>query len=237
MFSELVDRICVEASRLDLKSIAAGYLNQTIRECHMDPAENTALFFWPNYREDQVIADVDSAFYWSIPNTRVFQGIQAARFDNVTDDEGNPIYAEELIPGKVGNKQDYAFQRTADRIIFKGYGGSGKTISIAYFEYPRSLQYYDVASRPATFNWESETWTYMTTPTNYDQDDTTRETARGLVSNWLLERWSIVLEEGLRAKIYKRLSDDTRAKTCYSLYTQQRLGLQNSELADIAGVR
>ncbi len=48
-------------------------------------------------------------------------------------------------------------------------------------------------------------------------------------------RWSMVVEEGLRAKIYKRISDTERARTAYSLYAQQRQGLITSERADNGG--
>lgn len=233
MFSELIDRICAEVSRVDLKSPAVTWLNQTIRECHFDPDRNTPVFLWPNYREDQVTSDEESAYYWPIPDTRVFQGIQAVRFDSVHND-GVAVFAQEAIPGRVGHDQLYAYQRAADRIIFKGYGGDGGIISIAYFEFPKSLAYYATASRPAVFNQVTGLWAYHA---DYNATAELQETARGLVSNWLLERWPMVLEEGLRAKIYKRLSDTERARTSYSMYSQQRAGLLNSELADLGGVR
>jgi hypothetical protein len=48
-------------------------------------------------------------------------------------------------------------------------------------------------------------------------------------------RWSDVLREGLRAKVYKRISDQLRAQTSYSLYSQLRQGLFTSEVAELQG--
>ena len=230
-FSQLVDEVVTETGRVDLRTTVVSYLHQTIRECHLDPERNTALFLWPNYQEAQVTADEDLAYAWPIPDTRLFQGVQAVRYDNVFDD-GRTTYALPLVPGRVGEQQTRAYQQVGDRIIFKGYGGVGGVISLAYFEYPRTLKYYVVADRPASWD-PVDGYTYHA---DYVTDEE-RETARLLSTNWLIERWPMVLAEGLRAKIYKRLSDTERARTCYSLYMQLRLGLQNSEQADLGGVR
>lgn len=231
-FSQLVDSVLAETSRLDLREHAISYLRQTIRECHLDPERNTAIFMWPNYAEVQLTADEDSAFSWQIPDTTRFQGEQMVRFDSVWED-GKQVYATPLISGFAGNRQRYAYQKVGDRFIFNGYGRSGGVISLAYFQFPAALKYYAVANRPAT--WDEETgYTYHE---DYNATPELQETARLLTTNWLLERWDMVLEEGLRAKLYKRLSDTERARTCYSLYMSLRLGLQNSEQADLAGAR
>ena len=231
-FSQLVDSIVAETNRRDLLTTVASYLQQTIRECHIDPERNTALFLWPNYAEAQVTADSELAFAWQIPDTTRFQGLQAVRYDSVYED-GNVKFALPLVPGRVGSQQLHAYQLVGDRVIFKGYGGLNRTISIAYFQFPKALKYYTAALRPASYDVEAG-YTYLPA---HDVDATTRENARLLTTNWLLERWSMVLEEGVRAKIYKRLADTERARTCYSLYMGLRLGLQNTEGADLAGVR
>jgi hypothetical protein len=48
-------------------------------------------------------------------------------------------------------------------------------------------------------------------------------------------RWSDVISEGVRAKLFKRVSDTERARNCYSLYGQLRQGLMTSEVADVGG--
>lgn len=231
-FSQLVDSVLAETSRLDLQAHAISYLRQTIRECHLDPERNTAIFMWPNYAEAQLTADEDSAFSWQIPDTTRFQGEQMVRFDSVWED-GKQVFATPLIPGYGGNLQRYAYQKVGDRIIFSGYGQTGGIISLAYYQFPPALKYYSVATRPASWD-EVDGYTYHA---DYNTTDELKEEARLLTTNWLLERWDMVLEEGLRAKIYKRLSDTERARTSYSLYMSLRLGLQNSEQADLAGVR
>lgn len=231
-FSQLIDSIVAETNRRDLLTTLVSYLQQTIRECHLDPERNTALFLWPNYAEAQVTADSELAFAWQIPDTTRFQGMQAVRYDSVYED-GDVQFALPLVPGRVGSQQRYAYQKVGDRVIFKGYGGINRVISIAYFQFPKALRYYAAAERPATYD-IVDGYSYAET---VDDTDEAREAARLLVTNWLLERWSMVLEEGLRAKVYKRLADTERARTCYSLYMQLRLGLQNSESADLAGVR
>ena len=138
-----------------------------------------------------------------------------------------------LGSGRVGDTQEFAYQKVGDRVIFRGYGGTNGVISISYYQYPKALKYYALALRPASWDEESG-YTYLDT---YDVDDTTRDNARALTTNWLLERWDMVLSEGLRAKVYKRLGDENRARLCYSSYMQLRTGLINSELIDLGGVR
>jgi hypothetical protein len=229
-FSQLIDDVLAETSRLDLRQNAISYLRQTIRECHLDPERNTAIFMWPNYAEAQVTADVESAFSWQIPDTTRFQGLQMVRYDSVYED-GEQTYALPVTPSMPSTAR--AYQLAGDRVIFRKYGGINGVISLAYYQFPVALKYYASADRPAS--WDEEVgYTYHA---DYDDDDDTKEAARLLTTNWLLERWPMVLEEGLRAKIYKRLSDTERARTSYSLYMSLRLGLQNTEQADLGGVR
>lgn len=223
-----MDAITSESKRLDLITEIARYLNQTIREVHFDPDSGKVHLFAPNLNESQITATVESGQTWSPADARNFQVEMAVRFDNRFDNDGNPIYARRLVPGPRMNRELYAYYRVGDTLVFggqKGYGGIGSKISIAYFLYPAAMKYFPVATRPASWD-EIDGWTYLPV---YDIDDTTRETARNLVSNWITDRWQPILEEGLRAKVYKRLSDDVRQRTCYSLYTQLRNGLVSSE--------
>lgn len=229
-FSQLIDDVLAETARVDLLTHAVSYLRQVIRECHMDPERNTPIFMWPGYDEAQVTADVESAFSWQIPDTTRFQGLQMVRYDSVYEN-GEQTFALPFQPGRPTGTRQY--QLAGDRVIFSAYGGVNAVISLAYFQFPPALKYYTAANRPAT--WDEETgYSYHD---DYDDTDELKEEARLLTTNWLLERWPMVLEEGLRAKIYKRLSDTERARTSYSLYGQLRLGLQNTESADLAGVR
>lgn len=230
-FSQLVDSMKAETLRPNMTAEIVSYLNQTIREVHFEPERGNVAFLVPNYNEDQVVADAEDGFYWTIPDVATFQGLAAVRFDSVYL-TGARVYAAEVMPGRLTESRDYSYQRAGERVYFRGYGGLNATVSLAWYEYPRALKYYAEADRPATYD-VADGWSYHA---DYNVSDESRAAARSLVSNWLLLRWYMVIEEGVRAKIYKRLSDDARQKVAYSLYMQQRRGLITSELADTGGV-
>lgn len=231
-FSQLVDRMVSETKRPDLRAEIVGYLNQTIRELHFEPSRGNVTFYNDNYREESLTVDAADRFSWQVPNPGLFQGMAAVRFDSMFDRSGKRIYAQPLTPGPRMEQTDYFYYRAGGTFVFGGligYGAIGSTISIAYYEYPPTLKYYALVNRPASYD-PVTGWTYSNT---YDDNDDLKEQARILTSNWILMRWEAVLEEGLRAKIYKRLSDDIRQRTSYSLYMQLRQGLFTSEVADV----
>lgn len=53
------------------------------------------------------------------------------------------------------------------------------------------------------------------------------------VTNWILERHEEMLAEGLRAKVYKRMADETRSRTSYSQYEAMRIGVTNTESLEL----
>lgn len=231
-FSQLVDKMTLETKRLDLRGEIATYLNQTLRELHMEPTKGNVIHYRDNLKEDIQIATTEEGFYWDVPNPAVFQGIVGCRYDSVLDQNGNSVWATEMMsPNRGMADRPYWFYRSGQRVFFKGYGGVMGIISLAWYEYPRSLKWHDALSRAASYDDEAG-WTYAA---EYDVDDTTRQIAQALVSNWLLLRWPTVIEEGLRAKVYKRLSDTERARTSYSMYQTLRQGLYTGEIADVSG--
>lgn len=236
-FSQLVDEMVVETRRPDLRSEIATYLNQTIREVHFEPSKGNVVFYSENRKEFELsVTTPDQGQTWDTPNPTIFQGMEAVQFLNAN--AGRLEYAKERRPGPGLLSEPYFYYRAGPTYVFGGtigYGGVGSTIRLSYFEYPISLKYKLSADRPAEYDPESG-WAYHTVDSvNYDADDDSRELARSLVSNWILLRWSDVLREGLRAKIYKRLSDQLRAQTSYSLYSQLRQGLFSSEAAELQG--
>jgi hypothetical protein len=236
-FSQLVDEMVIETRRPDLRSEIATYLNQTVREVHFEPSRGNVVFFSENRKEYEVTASTaDSGQTWDTPNPAIFQGMEAVQFPNAC--AGRLEYAKERRPGPGLLSEPYFYYRAGITYVFGGtigYGGVGSKIRLSYFEYPSSLKYKADASRPATYDVEAG-WSYFTVDSvDYDADDDARELARSLVTNWLILRWADVLREGLRAKIYKRLSDQLRAQTSYSLYSQLRQGLFTSEAAELQG--
>jgi hypothetical protein len=226
-FSQLVDEITREVRRPDLLLDIATYLNQTIREMHFDPKTGAAAEFIDNLKEVQVTATVDTGFGWDIPNQAVFQRMLAVRYDSIFTNDAKTTYIQQRSPGPGMSGQHLFWYRAGPRVTFAGYGGVGGVISIAYFEYPRSLKYYTLANRPAERDLDLG-WTYAPV---FDTTDELREAAQFYTSNWMLERWEVIVAEGVRAKVYKRIADTERARTCYASFMAMRAGVYTGEVA------
>lgn len=226
-YSQLVDEMILELRRPDLAPDIRTYVNQTIRELHFTPDRGNAIRYRENRRELSLAADLDTGFTWTIPNYEVFQELAAVRYDSVFNRDGTPAWVQEREPGRVLNGLTEFWYRIGNYIAFAGYGGLNGVISLFYYEYPRRLKYYASALRPA--EWDDETGFTYVDPQPIDADEEAERQA--LVTNWLLLRWKDVVSEGVRAKAYKRADDDSRAKMCYSLYSQLRQGIYTSETA------
>jgi hypothetical protein len=233
-FSQFVDEMVGETKRFDLATEIAAYINQTVREVHFRSDTGSVLYFRENLQELLITANSDDSFGWDIPNPAIFQGIIGVQYaDQFNADNGCPgVWAEEVTPGRNMAHKKYSFYRIGTGYAFTGYGHTGSRIKLAYYQYPSRLKYYTVANRPASWD-DAAGWTYKA---EYDVSDQTRANARALVTNWLLLRWHDVLSEGVRAKIYKRVSDEVRGRTAYSLYSTLRQGLWTSEIADLGGL-
>lgn len=223
-FSQLVDEMVSETKRPDLVSEISRYVNQTIRELHFSADRNAALFYPENFREASLTATAEETFTWEIPNPTQFQKMAGVKFPNVYDRDGYPVWATETVPGRHLNQLDHFYYRVGGTFVFAGYGGIDGVIALAWYEFPRSLVYKSTAARPASYDPESG-WSYA----DEVDDPELEEAARILTTNWLLMRWHDVVAEGVRAKVYKRLSDTERARTSYSMYGSLRQGLWTSE--------
>lgn len=229
-FSQLVDSLVSETKRPDLVSEITTYLNQTIREVHFTPDRNAAIFYEENFKEELLTSDAESGYSWAIPNPANFQKLAGVKYPNVYDRDSNPVWASPTVPGRHLSGIDNYYYRVGGSIVFSGYGGLNSQIALGWYEFPPSLKYKSVAARPASYDIE-DGWTYAD---GVDTDEL-QEAAQILTTNWLLMRWGAVIGEGLRAKVYKRLSDTERARTCYSLYGSLRQGLFTSETAELVG--
>ena len=227
-FSQLVDELVLETRRPDMRNEIGTYLNQTIRELHFEPTKGNAIFYKSNLGEEIVLATLASGQGWTIPDSTIWQTMAAVRFDSVFD-LGKPVYPPFLTPGRGLNGRQYFYYQAGDSYFFSGYGGVGAAISLAYYQYVRRLKYYAAGARPAEYDDDSG-WTYAAA---FDGTPELQASAQRFTTNWLLMRWKEVIAEGLRAKVYKRLSDDLRARTCYSLYSTLRQGLYTSEVAEL----
>jgi hypothetical protein len=236
-FSQLVDEVVTETRRPDLRAEIAVYLNQTIREVHFEPSRGNVVFYRENRRELEIVATSADSEIWDLPNPATFQGMEAVRYASMNH-LNRLAWAKEINPGSIMATEPFYWYRAGSQVAFGGYigyGGIGGIIQLSYFEYPRSLKYKAAAEREAEYDSETGFTYYTVDSVDYDSTPELQAQAQERVTNWLLMRWADVLREGLRAKIFKRLSDDVRQRTSYSLFQQLRQGLYTSEIAELAG--
>lgn len=227
-FSQAVDDLVSETSRPDMKDMIVQYLNQTIRELHIDPQTKLPIGFTSNLDEDEVAIDVetDEAFIWDIPNSNRFQMLESAYYPYVDE------YAMERRPSTAflfaseANSEYYYYRTGANQIAFSGHGGTEDTVKLAWFVYPKRLTYYTVANRPATWNVAAETFSYHT---DYNATAEDQLEALSLTTNWMLQRYEDLLLNGTRAKIWARIGEEARGKLAYSMYEGSRGGLISTE--------
>lgn len=229
-FSQMVDEMVSETRRPDLVSEIARYLNQTIRELHFSEDRGAVIFYSENFKEAIITSAVEQGLTWEIPEPTTFQKLQGVKFNNTYDDDGQPVWASERVPSRALRDYTNFYYRVGNTFVFSGFGGLNATVGLGWYEFPRSLKYKAADVRPASYDIESG-WTYLDSM----WDDEEKLGAQALSTNWLLMRWSDIIAEGLRAKVYKRLSDDSRSRTCYSLYQSLRHGLWTSETAEFYG--
>lgn len=222
-FSQLVDEVVMECRRPDMVADIATFLNQTLRELHFSE-RNKAILYKDGLNEVLLTATQESGFNWAIPSPETFQAMALVRYETLIQ-QGKRAYAPEKTPGIGLIGQTIFWYRVASTVCFSGYGGMGAQIALAYHSYTRRGKYYQAGGRPAEFDSDFG-WTYAAP---FDVDDESRAMARELVTNWLLMRWSDVIKEGVRAKVYKRLSDTERSRTSYSMFGALKEGLVSSE--------
>jgi hypothetical protein len=219
MFSELVDECVTLSKKLNLReSHIIPYLNATIRECQ------TKEFFYRDRVEDQIAITTEPSFIWDRP-TRIRQ-IESVQYPY---SEGYslvdcPIYTPRKTPGRINPLEDiYFYYGGPTYYVFNGVIAN-TTINISYFAYSRRFKYYEAGSRPAVYDFDSETWDYPLGATT----DAEKEAARDLVWHWLFEAWYEMVKQGTLAKTYKDV-EDVRAPATFAMFSGQLKTFQASE--------
>lgn len=213
-FSAAVDDVLVRAQRPSRQADAIAYIRQSLRECQI------LSLFERDMVEDQFVATA-APHVFIVPDK--FRMLRTLRYNIPTANQAF-TYPKERLPGKVQEGEIYYYYRAAGDYFFAGVA-VGTTIDIAYYSYFRKLPYYALGLRPATFDLETEEWSYHA---DYDIDDTTRETARNLVTNWLLTDWYDLIVEGGLAKLFKTVGD-ARAPATFGLYKSLQKDLKKGE--------
>lgn len=226
-FSSLIDTCLARANRFDRLNDIISYARLTVREIQ------SLGQFQQDVIEDQISGVTVDPYVWLTP--AAFRAMLSVQYNNISDEQGNPIYAKYKELGKGQLREEYYYYRSGDSHVFVGHdgrSGGAIAINIAYLEYSRSFQYFATqATRPAIYDDVTETWIYEA---SYDLDATTRETARRLVSNWVLFNWFDVIIEGTLAKVYK-LVDDSRAGASFSFFERQKRVIQSGETTAYTG--
>lgn len=207
-FSQIVDEITASTGRVNKRTDIEAFTNQVIREVNAD--ERGRPYIFPrNLIESTITATVETGQKWVPPVG--FQIMQTARYTGITNNNGQPIYPKFQMPGRRLNQHRYYYYRSGTSFIFSNYGGIGALIDLAYYVLPARLGYFAVGSRPAEFNAATQEFTYFDLSgqaggTNWTLAEN-QETARNLVTNWVLQEWSDVVRWGVRASLYPVVGD------------------------------
>lgn len=216
-FSALIDEALRRSQRKDRIADVVSYARSSLRECQVQA------YFEQDMIEDSITVDA-VPFVWARPiNLRT---ILAAKPNSVTTARGEQKYFKNLPPGQSRRTADYFLYLSGNSYIFSGlHLEAGQVIDVAYMTYSRRFIYYDVADRPATFDPETQLWTYSAA---YSATEELQEQARDLVTNWVIEHWYDMILEGTLAKLYKTVGDE-RNRTAFSLYKSMQKDLLKGE--------
>lgn len=216
-FSAIIDTVVQRSLRRDRINDIVSYARATLRECQV-------LAFFEQDMIEAELSVTSTPFLWERPIH--LRTILAAKPKEVFSRRGNELWFKNRPPGEKTQNEHYYLYLSGSSFVFTGTGlAIGDVIDVAYFNYSRRFPYYPAGDRPATFDDETETWTYLPA---YDVDDATRETARNLVTNWLVFHWYDLILEGTLAKLYKIVNDE-RQRSTFALYKQQQNDLLSGE--------
>ena len=223
-FAAAVDETIVRSGRPDRLADAISFVRMSIRELQTVKG----FHFDHDIVEDQLTANAEP-FIWSADDTlqKTWRTMRSVQYPALFSPQGKPIFAHYVGIGMKQNDFDYYYYKSGASYVFVGGGGdTGLTvfINIAYYAYAPILSYEKIiADRVASFNLETNVWTYKSATTDED-----KLAARLLVTNWLLEKWYDTVVEGALAKLYKTVNDE-RARSSFALYSAYRATLAGAE--------
>ncbi len=231
-FSAAVDDVIVRSGRPDRLADAISFVRMSIRELQTIKG----YMFDHDIVEDQITANAEP-YVWT-PDTTIekrWRTMRSVQYPEIFAATGNPIYAHYVGIGMKQNEYDYYYYKTGNSYVFVGASGDDSTevaINLAYYSYSPILAYESVvADRVASFELETNVWTYLEA-----SDDDEEIAARLLVTNWLLEKWYDSVIEGALAKLYKTVDDD-RARSSFALYSSYKKTLTEAEPRSHFGVQ
>lgn len=222
-FSALVDEAIRRTMRRDRMADIISYARATMREC------NVLAQFQQSMVELNLTASA-SPHIWERPLT--FRQMLICKYPYF-DRQNKPVYAKEKNPDLIRPSDQHFFYLSGNSFVFSGIE-IGDIISLAYFSYFPKLAYYaEIADRPATFEEETNLWSYTDA---YDDNDILKEEARNKVTNWLLFHWYDLVLEGTVAKLYN-VTGDERSRSTFALYKSMQKDLLAGESQVYVGAR
>lgn len=232
MFSELVDDIVRRTNRQDFIKDIAIYANEVLRSVHCTE------FF---YRDEvEICLNVDEAlaeqntFVWERP--RDFRAIVAVKYlDKPFLDEKETFIAN--IPPGIGQaNSDMFYYGVGTHFVFYCRHGLSR-IAVAYVKAPRRFTYYPEGERPAVFNRETNTWSYLDRSGKYVASlgsDELEQQARDKVYDWLLADYDVMISSGVATKIFSILNDP-RNKVEYANFKEALKYVRQTEKYESTG--
>jgi len=220
-FSALIDEARLRSGRVDRTSDIVSYARTTMREC------TVLAEFSQNTIEGTFTVTAVPHILTRFANFRKWEALQYPYFDR---QKGFPIYAKEKKPGFAQNTDNtYWFYRAGNSFVFNGLA-IGDIVKYAFQGYLPKLAYYlQVADRPATYDLETELWSYHA---DYTGNATLNQQGEDKVTNWMLFNWYDLVLEGTLAKLYKTVADE-RQRASFALYKQQQKDLLQGESMSI----
>lgn len=225
--SQIVDELVRETLRPDMLELISSFLNQVVRELHQENKGQSAVKFSSNLYEAELTADSDELFTWKYPRPALIQAIETVYYP-VPGKTATLRYPSSVHAFLNEVNGQYYYYRTGDALAFNGYGGSGATIQLAWYEYPRRLVYQTAANRKVTWDDANQIWVYDASLTT----DEMKDAALVQATNWVLYRHTELVKQGVRSKLHARLGQTDRARLAYSLYEQLRPGMVSAETAE-----
>jgi hypothetical protein len=222
-FSQVVDDMVLELLRPDLRASITTYVNQTVREVHFKPNIAAPILFDANRVEDVLNINTDSPWLWDLPSATRFMDIEALYINELARyaDRKNPRLAKEASFEPFA---DIFWYRSGTQIAVSGVS-NGQTANISYFMFPQ-IHAYQLAGVTRIVLYDPVLDTYTLNPSGVPN-----QVQMDAATNWVIQRWPDVIREGVRAKVWKRIGDEGRARMAYSAYESFRNGLWLAEPA------
>lgn len=230
MFSELVDRVTsslMTGNSDARKAEVTQYVNSVRRKIHMRGS-------YVRDRAEQSVecSGASTTFTWPVP--RNVRNIVTAKYKFGRDGYG--AYPVLTTPSVKFDTQPYSVYRFGEYYTFNGIF-DGEVILLLLQLKSMPLRYYAENSRPAVYDRDTETWTYLDIAGNYVATLGSEEldaAARAKVYDWVLDDYEDLVFYGAM-NLAQKVQDNQRASNYYALYRDALTDMHQAEGGDTLG--